>query len=438
MKPFVGSGLVAGMLVVASLGAATAADARVRREGDWPDADKAVTLDVDGAPRVQALRRLADEAGWSLVVNARPQGDPVDIHVKAQPAAKVLERLLDDGDYVAKRDGMLVAIDRDTAPAASAAAAAPSSSGIEIRLGKTPGVEAPRGRGQDRTVMGGDVRVEKGETARDVTVFGGSVDVEGEATGDVTVFGGSVHVHPGGEVHGDATVFGGTLTLDEGARVDGDINALGGELERAPGSTVGGTVSVKGGKGEASGTAQTPTAHPSVFAYALSSFASGVRLAAVMFVIGTVLLALAGRRMDSLRTEIAVRPMRSIALGVLGGFAAMLVLIALCVTIIGIPFAIVVAILGAFAVLAAMCAVLSVVGEGLLRHKTENPYVHLAVGCALFVGLAWIPWVGGLVVAAVVLAGVGVLVATRVAGFVVRKNGNGNGGGPYRTAGSAP
>jgi hypothetical protein len=77
-----------------------------------------------------------------------------------------------------------------------------------------------------------------------------------------------------------------------------------------------------------------------------------------------------------------------------------------------------------------MCAVLSVIGEGLLRHKTENPYVHLAFGCALFVALSIIPWVGPLVVLAVVLAGVGVLVATRGAGYFARKNGA---SAPYRS-----
>jgi hypothetical protein len=82
-----------------------------------------------------------------------------------------------------------------------------------------------------------------------------------------------------------------------------------------------------------------------------------------------------------------------------------------------------------FAVLGAMCAVLSVVGEGLLRHKTQNPYVHLAAGCALFVALSAIPWVGGFLVVAVLLMAVGVLVATRCAGLLVKRNGSGS---PYR------
>jgi hypothetical protein len=70
-----------------------------------------------------------------------------------------------------------------------------------------------------------------------------------------------------------------------------------------------------------------------------------------------------------------------------------------------------------------MCAVLSVVGEALVRHRTENPYVHLAVGCTLFVVLAAIPLVGSWIVAATVLSAIGVLVATRGAGFLRKRNG---------------
>ena len=65
----------------------------------------------------------------------------------------------------------------------------------------------------------------------------------------------------------------------------------------------------------------------------------GVRLAAVLFVIGTMLLALAGRRMEQLRAEVAARPMRSIALGCSGVLGGVVVVIALCVTVIGIPVA---------------------------------------------------------------------------------------------------
>ena len=125
--------------------------------------------------------------------------------------------------------------------------------------------------------------------------------------------------------------------------------------------------------------------------------------------------------MMTLRAEVAARPMRSIALGFVGSFASVVILVALCVTIIGIPIAIVALLVAILAVLGAMTAVLGVAGEALLRHKTENPYVHLAVGCALFVAVSWIPWIGAVVGGALVLAAIGVLVATRFAGLLPGK-----------------
>ncbi|HEX8792024.1 MAG TPA: polymer-forming cytoskeletal protein [Polyangiaceae bacterium] len=455
-----GSFLVRAAFAAASLAVAFPADARVKREGAWPDADKPITLDVKDTPRDEALRKLADAAGWSLVVRGEAVSkELVDLHLKQQPAGKVLELLLDDEDYVAKRDGTLVSIVREddsdedskamppmpvmppmppmppaavasaVASAMASAHAAPSAKGITVTVGSDSSeIEEPHGRGKDRTVMGGDVRIAKGEIARDVTVFGGNVDIEGEATGDVTVFGGNVRVHEGARVHGDATVFGGTLALAQGAKVDGDVSALGGTLKREPGSQIGGDVNAKGSDSDASDSHET---HRSVVARAGESIMDGVRLAAVLFVIGTVLLALAGRRMESLRFEVAARPMRTLALGLVGLLGGIVVLIALCVTVIGIPIALVGALLGVLGMFGAMCAVLSVVGEALLRHRTTNQYVHLAVGCAIFVALSALPWVGGFVGLITALAGIGTLVATRGAGFFVKRNG---GGTPYRSA----
>jgi hypothetical protein len=456
MKRFRFSGLAASAIGLASLAVSATGDARVRLEGQWPDADKPVSLEASGVPRTQALRKLADAAGWSLVVRG-PAGDPVDVHVKGQPASKVLGLLLDDGDYVARRDGTLVSIEREgamptdapaTAPLADAAASAVPSGASPSPAPPPPALGGKKHRGdrsagdaqaraQDRTVMGGSVHIRKGEAARDVTVFGGSVLVDGDVTGDVSVFGGSVEVSDGGRIGGDATVFGGRLTLANGSRVEGDVNAIGGTLERAPGAQVGGSVGSAGGDDDDDDDDDddtAPSAHQagddvqppsSLAARTLKRVTHGLRLAAVLYVIGTLILALAGRRMTTLRAEMAARPMRSLALGLVGTLSFVLVLVALCVTVIGIPIAIVALLMAIFAVLGAMAAVLGVAGEGLLRHRTENPYVHLAVGCALFVAVSWVPWVGGVVDAALVLAAIGVLVATRCAGLLARRNGQG-------------
>ncbi len=410
-----GWGLAASAVAVSLFAVPLVAEARVRLEGQWPDADKPVTLEMSEVPRAQALRRLADAAGWSLVVHG-PAAEPVDVHVTGQPASKVLALLLGDGNYVARRDGSLVAIERDTTLEGDASGTAASGPRADASGAET------HERARDRTVMGGGARILKDETVRDVTVFGGNLEVAGDVIGDVSVFGGDVQVAPGAHIKGDATVFGGRLTLASGCRVEGDVSAIGGGLERAPGAEVGGSVDrAEEGEDDDGPTGNERRPSPGLGARIVGSLTDSLRLAAVLYVIGTLLLALAGARMTTMRVEMAARPIRSMALGLVGSVTFLVVLVALCVTIIGIPVAIVALLVSIFAVAGAMGAVLSVAGEALLRHKTENPYVHLAVGCALLVAVSWVPWVGGLAVVAVVLSAGGVLVATRCAALIPGK-----------------
>ena len=155
---------------------------------------------------------------------------------------------------------------------------------------------------------------------------------------------------------------------------------------------------------------------------------------ALLFVFGAVLFALATRRMESLELEATSRPMRSFALGVVGLIVASLATVALCVTIVGIPLAIIAVLLGVFAGYAGVCAVLTAVGSALVRHKSDNVYVHLAVGCALFLVLGSLPYLGGLVTVALLFTSIGVVVATRGAGMFNPKNGAPPPSTPYRTA----
>jgi hypothetical protein len=121
------------------------------------------------------------------------------------------------------------------------------------------------------------------------------------------------------------------------------------------------------------------------------------------------------------------------ALGAAGLLAGSLVLIAVTVTIVGIPLALLVGLLGAIGVYAGMCAALTALGRAifswLARQSTRfddqsgptSPYLHLAVGCALYLLASSLPRVGWLVTLAVVLIGFGALVKTRAAGLLARR-----------------
>jgi hypothetical protein len=170
-----------------------------------------------------------------------------------------------------------------------------------------------------------------------------------------------------------------------------------------------------------------------------SDAGSSISSMALLFVFGSVLLALATKRMETLKIEIASRPMRTFAMGVVGILMAIVLFIAMCVTIIGIPFAIIALLLSLVAMWGGVCAVLEVAGNAMLGHKTKNGYVHLAAGCAAFLILSSIPYLGGFVTAAVLLTGIGSLASTRFAGlFRTKGPGQTNGGAvPYRSAPAA-
>jgi hypothetical protein len=155
-----------------------------------------------------------------------------------------------------------------------------------------------------------------------------------------------------------------------------------------------------------------------------------------MFALGAVLIALFTKRSEAIKVEFAARPMRTFAVGIAGLIGSIVVLAALCVTVIGIPFAVIGLLLGIFGVFAAMTSVLEVIGRALIGHKTKNEYGHLALGCALFAVVMMIPVVDSIAKLILMFVSIGSLVATRGAGLIpMRKNGQTpSDAHPYRSA----
>ncbi|WP_272458724.1 polymer-forming cytoskeletal protein [Polyangium jinanense] len=412
--------------------------AAVEKQGEWPTDEKKVSLDVERVPQEDAIKRLAEAAGWSVVIHA-PSTEPASLHVKDQPADKVLSLLLEGGDYVARRDGTLISISR--APAAKAAEPAPAvppvppvpaappvppvppappvppnvAGDAPAAKPEHPGAHANKGEGKDREVVGQNLVIEKDEVVKDVHLIGGTLTVKGVVTGDVEVAGGMVTIEPGAHVMGDAQVMGGSLNVKKGARLDGDARIVGGKLDREEGAVVAGDVSTR--------VEEEKHDEPSNAQHFMREFSEAMTGGALLFALGAVLIALFTKRAESLKVEIAARPMRSFALGIVGSLGAIALLVALCITLVGIPVAVVGLLAGTFGVFAAMCSTLEVVGRALIGHKTKNEYAHLALGCALFVLTGPLPVIGGIVRVVVVLVAIGSLVATRAAGLVPAKKG---------------
>lgn len=393
--------------------------AALKHEGEWPVADAKVTLDFSG-PRGDALKLIADKAGISFMAAELPSGN-VSLHLQELPAGKAFDLVFEDDSrsYVATRTGNVVKFQVTTLPTDADASVEPNQSAA---------VEEEE-EGGDRVIKGQSLRIEKGEVVHDVSVMGGSVHVFGKVTGDLVVTGGSVHVHDGAFIKGNATAIGGSLHVLRGARIDGNAGVVGGILHKEDGAIVKGAVT---GKGKTR--PSTTTEQKGLLARGFDEISSAVSSFGVLFVFGSILIALAGERMRQLRLEVATRPMRNFALGILGFFGFGAAIIVLCVTVIGIPIALFGALLGLVAMYAGIVAAVTLGGELLLRKRTENPYAHLALGALLFVALSSLPGVGTVVGFAVSAIGIGTMVSTRLAGFAVRKKASpALGEGPYRT-----
>ena len=437
--------LLSVWLLLACLSFGVDAQAEVLRKGVWPKQDSRVTLSLSGTPRNEAVQELAKKAGLSVIFT-NPSSDKIDLHVQDEPADQVLELLLSDRKYLVNREGKRIIITpegpisspTEEKPQAETSPPKPEAgkqlppkptSKTEIKepakLAKasTRSKETSK-RPKDRVVAGGNVRIDKGKTVKDLVVMGGSADVYGKVEGDVLVMGGSVVLYPGAKVLGDATTFGGSIEVKPGAKIVGDTGAIGGNISRGDESD---SNDLHWGSEE-----DGDRVEASVVERMVSRISGALTRSALLFVFGVVMLALGTRRMEMLQTELASRPMRSFALGLVGLIATALLIVVFAITVIGIPLALIGALLLAFAAYVGIVAVLTTVGGALTRHRSQNPYVHLAVGCALYLVLGSLPFLGGLTTAVVFLAGFGAICATRATGLVRRKRE----AGPYRTAAS--
>jgi hypothetical protein len=408
------------LLFLAVLQIAGLAFGAVKRQGTWPEEDKAITLDLSSVSRAEAVRKVADAAGWSIVFKGLPE-DKIDVHVKNQPAARVLDLVLSDAGYLARREGDIIQIQRDEgaqgdhAAPPPAPAVSPPPVPSSARHGKKH-KHRDDSEGSDRTVFGGSVRVEPTEVVDDIAVFGGSVDILGKSTGDVTVFGGSVHVHPGAHVDGDLAVIGGEVKVDDDASIDGDVVALGGELHRGARARIGGEVKMWGDESSDDRSEGREWEPGRLFRF--RTIGAQITKTAFLFLMGAVVIAIATRRMQLLQSEIALRPMRSMAVGIASMVVGLILIVLLCITVVGIPVALVALLIGILAAYAGICAALSAMGSALVAHRSENPYVHLAVGCGVFLVAGFIPYFGTFITVLILFAGFGAFAATRAAGFI--------------------
>jgi hypothetical protein len=247
----------------------------------------------------------------------------------------------------------------------------------------------------------------------DIVRFGGSVTIQSDETvaGDVVVIGGGADID--GQVERDVTVIGGSLTLGPHAVVQRNVTVVGGRLNKDPNATIGGRVSEVGvgdalrgrqgggapryGWGAWRGFGLSPR---------LGLAGTLVRVALVMLLAGIVLL-VARTPVEQIADRASAEPFKSWAVGFLAEllFVPVLVLtvVALAVSIIGIPLLLLVPVAivaGLIACLVGFTGVAYHVGrlvEARFDQIRNRPYLATNVGIAVIVAPLLLARIIGLV-----------------------------------------
>jgi len=236
----------------------------------------------------------------------------------------------------------------------------------------------------DLVRFGEDITIPAGRTVLgDVVAMGGDINVFGNVTGDAVALGGNVHVQPGGGVRGDAVSIGGRVINDTGRALHGPSVSL-------------------------------PSVPPWLFNFdVVNLIGQGIAVVKILF---TLLLFAAGawaaNALAPERSERAVayvRARRGLAfvwgLGTFIGIAPSAVAVALfsallCITLIGIPVAIL--LLAAY-VVALILLVLwgSLIGSAIVgrwvwhRLRPLEPEAHLLKAMLIGIATLAVPNVGG-------------------------------------------
>jgi hypothetical protein len=160
-------------------------------------------------------------------------------------------------------------------------------------------------------------RMVSGETHGSVATVGGSLQVQGTVFGDVAAVAGDVVLLPGAMVHGNAVAIGGQVR-QQGGTVDGEIRSTTGKI----------------------GPAAKTIAHAPHSAW--HEFRLSVAFLALMLVIGVGVLTFASEPLDLAAQAVSEQFGRALGYGVVGAVAALpvlvIIIIAVCLTIIGILF----------------------------------------------------------------------------------------------------
>ncbi|HUL60734.1 MAG TPA: STN domain-containing protein [Anaeromyxobacteraceae bacterium] len=361
---------------------------------------RSVTLDLSDADAGEALRKIADAGGISIVLPPGPLAK-VSAHFRNAPVEEALRAVLEQAGLVAAKRGSVVAVSPG-GPGRRHAEADSAEAERDAREAERDEREAERDRrsgartSRDRVVQG-DVTIQAGETVRDVVAIRGNIVLRpGAEARDLVAVVGKVTLESGARTRQAVAILG-DVVVGPGAEIERDAVAVGGSVRPDPGAEIGGE-QTSVGVPQLSGIgalAALPFGHGGG---AWFHVATSIVKFIVYFLVGLLVVTVFPRRVEGVSAAMTARPAKAVLVGLLGFVLAGLLCLLLLVTLVGallIPV-VVVAVLAAGVL--GFVALSFHVGRLLpIRSERRLAVLQLAAGTALLVLATHLPLLGWLV-----------------------------------------
>ncbi len=281
-------------------------------------------------------------------------------------------------------------------------------------------------KGSSDLIHRGDLVIREGESVNSAVVYGGHLTIDGETEGDAVAIGGMVTVN--GHVQGDTVAIGGNVHLGPHAVVGGDVSAIGGEITKEEGAEIGGNQVNVGGPlmgqdwvrriikdvARRSDPSVRDSDSDNFSHHGRGGFWNFLLNFAILFGLGFLFLIFAPNRMKQIESELKTEPLKCGLTGLVGMLAMIPLSVLLIITLIGIPFVIVLWLLAGLGVAMGIAAIANEIGTRLPWFKLRKTQAGvLALGMLILLLVGRVPIVGPIAFCVVALLAFGAIIRTR-------------------------
>lgn len=384
-----------------------------RLDGRLPDPDKLpkVDLELDDEPIGEALEKLAEQTGWSLLVTTNRIDEPIKLRMKQVPADQALDALLSAGKLHAR-------FHRNTLSVFS------NPNGDEDDEGEIGGAETEVDVGlpdvedqidnAERTSQGEDLEIGEEEVVDSAVATGGNLIVRGRIRNDAVAVGGNVTMKPGSHVDGDAVAIGGKVTVERGAVLRGNRTSFGGGLGglmKAITKSKANKIQVRGdGDDDDEKHSRHRDDHDSWFFEPGGAMLRGF----LGFLLCLLFIGFVPERLTEVRTMLTRRAQYAGVAGILLGLTFLPVLTMLTLTLVGIPLVPVVAVMFVIAMAMGYVVIAQWIGERVpVLQNRKTPLSVCAIGVLVLTFFDFFPYVGFFAIGCACLFAAGGVILTR-------------------------